>query len=178
MDVNFLIQEAKKGNNEAFTQLIYEHKEQLYRIAYSYLKNEADALEALQEIAFRAYKSIKKLRNPEYFKTWLIRILINYCNDEIKRNNKCVVMEAYDLYEVHDNVGDIYDSIESIDIIPAIYSLKKEYQEVLILRYFEDLKIKEIAYIKRIPEGTVKTNIHRGIKELKSLMEGGQDNGY
>ncbi len=176
LDINILIKEAKKGNDDAFAELMDTCKEQLYRIAYSYLKSETDALEALQETTFRAYKNIKKLRKPEYFKTWLIRILINYCNDEIKRSRKYIAMEEHYISQVHD--GDIYDSLALMDLIPAIYDLKNDYQEVIILRYFEDLKIKEIAYIKDIPEGTVKTKIHRALGELKSLLEGGQKSGY
>lgn len=176
LDINILVKKAKKGNDEAFAELMDTCKEQLYRIAYSYLKSETDALEALQETTFRAYKSIKKLRRPEYFKTWLIRILINYCNDEIKRSRKYIAMEEHHMSQVGD--GDINDSLEFMDIIPAIYGLKKDYQEVIILRYFEDLKINEIAYIKDIPEGTVKTRINRALRELKSLLEGGQKNGY
>lgn len=92
MSIESLVKKAKKGDDQAFYELIIEHKAQMYRIVLSYLKNDADSLEAIQEVTFRAFKQIKKLKEPSFFSTWLIRILINYCIDEQKRKQKVVVV--------------------------------------------------------------------------------------
>lgn len=70
MDPAILIKKAVKGNKEAFYELISLYKEQLYKTAYAYLKNETDALEAIQEVTYRAYKNIKKLKQAHFFLTW------------------------------------------------------------------------------------------------------------
>ena len=64
------------------------HQSRLYRIAYAYLHNEDDALEVIQESTYRAYRNLKKLKQPNYFETWLIRILLNCCADERKRQGR------------------------------------------------------------------------------------------
>lgn len=84
-----LVEKAARGDREAFGELIIMHQEYLYRLAYMYTKNEQDALDAVQECAMRAMISMDKLRKPEYFKTWITRILINsiYLAQKKSRNN-------------------------------------------------------------------------------------------
>ncbi|RLQ91138.1 sigma-70 family RNA polymerase sigma factor [Falsibacillus albus] len=161
MDQLKIIKKAKKGDHEAFYQLMQSHKERLYRIAYSYLKSEADALEAIQETTFRAYRFIKKLKKPEFFSTWLIRILINYCNDELKKRNRIVFSDQ--VIETAGSKEDLYP----IEIEEAINSLDEKYRQVITMKYLHDLKIKEIAMIMDSPEGTIKTWLAKGLRLLK-----------
>lgn len=88
-----LVREAQKGNTAAFSAIMNEHKEKLYRMAYSYFKNEQDALEAVQETAYRALKKIKQIKEPRYIGTWIVRILLNYCADEIKRKKRTIPLD-------------------------------------------------------------------------------------
>lgn len=76
-------QRAIKGNDDAFVKLIGRYKLDLYRTALSYLRNEEEALEAIQEVTYRAYKNIGTVRDAQFVKTWLIRIMINYCIDQL-----------------------------------------------------------------------------------------------
>lgn len=152
-----------KGDDNAFYTLIDRNKEKLYRIAFTYFKNEVDSLEAVQETTYRAYKNIKKLKEPQYFDTWLVRILINYCIDELKRRNR--FNKAYEEAKGLQNI----DS-DKLDIEMALEALRREYKDVIILKYFEDLTIKDIARIMDSPEGTVKTWIHRALMELKEIL--------
>lgn len=89
-----LVKRAIKGDEEAFLELMHSYQEALYRTAISYVKNEEDALEAVQEVTYRAYRSIKTVKEPAYFKTWLIRIMMNYCLDVLKRSNREIVEES------------------------------------------------------------------------------------
>ncbi|UOE94926.1 sigma-70 family RNA polymerase sigma factor [Alkalihalobacillus sp. LMS39] len=162
-----LVVQAKKGNSEAFYELMILNKEKLYRIALSYLRNEQEALEALQEVTYRAFKQIKKLKQPSYFSTWLIRILINYCIDEQKKKGKVITFAEVEQPSYQDNHA------LTLDVQIQITKLRSEYQHVLILRYFQDLTIPEIARVLEKPEGTIKTWIHQAINELKGQWKEG-----
>ena len=137
---------AIRGDAEAFTELMNLHKHQLYRIAFRYLNSEQDALEAIQETTFRAYKSIKKLKEPEYFQTWLIRILINACNDELKRLRVQTPLSGevkqYTLRAINNSSepGGKVD-LQRLDILVALEGLELKYRQVIELKYFEDLTI-------------------------------------
>ncbi|MBS4173380.1 sigma-70 family RNA polymerase sigma factor [Bacillus sp. FJAT-49736] len=170
MELISLVEKAKKGDDTAFYQLVSGQKEQLYRIAMSYLKREEAALEAIQETTFRSYKAIKKLKNPEYFSTWLIRILINYCKDELKKQKRVIH---------HDDLAVIAGAKEEafpFEIEEAVYKLDEKFRDVIILKFFHDMKISDIATLLKCPESTVKTWLYKGLKALKHQLEeeGGQ----
>lgn len=79
---------AMKGDSEAFTSLIKENKKYLYKIAYSYVKNQQMSLDILQESIYKAFVNIKKLKKESVFKTWITKILINECINTIRKNAK------------------------------------------------------------------------------------------
>ncbi|MES1047646.1 sigma-70 family RNA polymerase sigma factor [Heyndrickxia oleronia] len=156
------IKKAKKGDEKAFQQLIQEEKNKLFRIAYLYVKNENDALDIVQETVYKAFISIKQLKEPNYFSTWLTRILINCALDFIRKNKNIIPFA-----EVEDTSEERQPIEEKLDLVEAIRKLENPYKTVIILRYYKDLTIKQIADLLNCPEGTVKTNIHRAISKLK-----------
>jgi RNA polymerase sigma-70 factor (TIGR02954 family) len=160
-----LVKKAQKGDDTAFYELMQGHKEQLYRIAFSYVKNEADAVEAIQELTFRAYKQLRKLNEPSYFSTWLIRILINYCIDE-QRRRKRVVIELTKEESHHDE-----ELSSKLEMKRVLGKLKANYQHVVILKYLHDLTVPEIAKVLERPEGTIKTWLHKALLEMRTMME-------
>lgn len=81
-----LVEKAKKNDENAFNELIYLTQNEMYLIAKSRLKNEDDIADAIQETIIACYKNLRKLRNSSFFKTWLVKILINECNKIYKRN--------------------------------------------------------------------------------------------
>ena len=85
MDIAKLVDMAKKGNDEAFEQLISSVRAKLYRTAYSYVRNEQDALDIYQETIYKAYISLKELKKPESFQSWITRILVSKCIDFIRK---------------------------------------------------------------------------------------------
>ena len=165
---DILVKKAIEDDEEVLFELILGIKDKLYRIAYSYLKNEDDALEAIQETSYRAYLNIRKLKNPDFFKTWITRILINYCCDEVKRKKKFNNCNCF----VKD-IGYAEDNTNLLALKNYINSLDKKYKDIIILKYFEDYTTKEISYIKQIPEGTVKTRLRRGLNILEKKLIGG-----
>lgn len=160
-----LVMRAINGDDAAFTELMDRHKIQMYKMAYSYLRNEDDAVEALQEVTFRAYRALKKIKNPDFFSTWLIRILLNHCMDVQKSKKRMVV----DVGKIEQTV--VYQNHESIEIEQALKEMETKQRELLELKYFHELKITEIAELWQCPEGTVKTRLYKALKILKCKLE-------
>lgn len=162
---------AQKGNKDAFVRLITAAEKSLYRVARAILKSDNECADAIQESILKAYKSMGGLREPQYFKTWLTKILINECNRILKNNKKIIPIEEY--------MDQAYtlDAYEKVEIQEAVNSLEDEFRVVVILFYFEDMAIKDIAQMLEIPEGTVKSRLSRArerlSKQLKILSEGG-----
>ncbi|WP_168413037.1 sigma-70 family RNA polymerase sigma factor [Bacillus salacetis] len=158
------VKKAKKGNDKAFQELIEEEKNKLYRMAYLYVKNENDAIDIVHETIYKAYISIKKVKEPDYFSTWLSKILINTALDFIKKNKKVIPFEEVERLESSEDLH----IAESLDLVDAIDRLEEKYKTVIILRYYKGLQVKEIADMLDCPEGTVKTNLHRAINKLRA----------
>lgn len=161
-----LVKKAIKGDDTAFLQLIHLYKIELYKTALSFLRNEEEALDAVQEVTYRAYKNRKKLKEPIFFKTWLIRIMINYCNDQLKRQKRVVHNEEMILLQ------GVTHNQTVMELKDAMQDLDDRSREILTLKYFHDLKIKEIAETLQCPEGTVKTWLNKALKALRENLEG------
>lgn len=160
-----LAKKAIKGDEEAFLTLMHTYEEALYRTAFSYLKNEGDALEAIQEVTYRAYKGIKTVKEPAYFKTWLIRIMMNYCQDVIKKSNREVLEERIL------TIQGVTEDFTFLELEEALLNLSAYERELLHLKYFEDVKIKDIAVMWNTPEGTIKTRLHKALLALRAGFE-------
>ncbi|TWD93203.1 RNA polymerase sigma (SigV) subunit [Neobacillus bataviensis] len=160
-----LVKKAIKGNKKAIEQLIKQHYERIYRTAYLYVHNEEDALDAVQEATYQAYISIHSLKQPEYFMTWLTRIIIRCAGQILKRRNNIVPLTDELLSNL--TVTNQTDHDEAIHLLNAIGHLKENYRTAIILFYYNDYSIKTISEVMEIPEGTVKTYLSRGKADLK-----------
>ena len=150
-------------------EFIEENQDKLYRIAFSYVKNEDLALDIVQESIEKALRNIKNLKHEEYVKTWFYRILINESLGYIRRNKNttlCQVEDLKDDIEWNDNI-----TIEGIDLYNNIGKLKEKLRTVIILRFFFFLKIEEIARITKTSPNTVKSRLYKGLEELKKLIK-------
>jgi RNA polymerase sigma-70 factor (TIGR02954 family) len=166
MDRTLLVKAAQKGNAEAFAKLLKEHQSKWYRIAFAHFKTEEDALEAMQETAYRAYKGVKQLKDPTYFSTWVTRILLNYCADELKRRQRA----AFHMPEDHPSADEENSAVQTIDIRLAVDQLQPQSKQLIILKYYEDLTITQISHVLDCPDGTVKTRLHKALGELRKLI--------
>lgn len=163
------IKKAINGDKNAFTNIIKDNKEYLYKTAYMYVKDEAKALEILQETIMRGYKGINKLNEPSFFKTWITRILINVAVDTIKREAKITEINESICVELNKS---IYIE-ERLDLYNAVDLLRDKYKTIVIMKYFNDMKIKDISILMDIPENTVKTSLNRAKKELRTILREG-----
>ena len=167
------MKQAKNGNEKAFLKLIEQEKIKLYKMAYMYMKSENDALDIVQETIMKAFIHIKSVKEEKYFSTWITRILINTALEAIRKNNKVVIFDKLIIEPVQSSQQE-----ERMDLLKAIRNLDEKYKTVIILKYYHDLTVSDIAEIVQYPEGTVKTNLHRGLNELKkSFIQGGVDYG-
>ena len=157
-----LVMAAQCGDHEAFHQLVSMNKRKLHSIAVAYLKDENDALEAIQETTCRAYTKLAKLKEPKYFQTWLIRILIRCCIDEQKRKRKMMP-----LFQVTEPLAADLELDFKMSMEMAINLLAPKLRHIIILKYYEDMTLSEIANLLEKPEGTVKTWLNKALKELR-----------
>lgn len=157
---------AKKGNKEAFVRIIRENEKIMYRVAKNYLKSNEDILDAIGETTLKAYEKINTLKDDGYFKTWLIRILINECNYILRKSKNVVLNFEEGLVE------DLHiDTYENLDLKDALELLPISMKLILNLHYYEDLSIKDISKVLDINENTVKTNLRRGRDRLYKLLK-------
>ena len=138
-------------------------KARLYRTALLYLGSEAAAVDAVDEAVYRGFLARKKLRQPEFFATWLTRILINVCNQELRRRKRETTVDI--LPEA---------AVEKFDALPlkeAVERLPLDIRAVIILRYFTGLTLSETAQALGIPPGTVSTRQRKGLSLLRLELE-------
>ena len=154
-------------------EYIKENQEKMYKTAFTYVHDRDEALDIVQESIAKALQNINKLKYEEYVKTWFYRILINESLQHIKKNKR------NNLYEIENLENEIADyseiPIENIEIYKCINKLNEKIRTVIILRFFEDMKIEEIAYSTRTNENTVKSRLYKGIQELKKMIEGAKN---
>jgi RNA polymerase sigma-70 factor (ECF subfamily) len=156
---------AKKGDKDAFIRIIESSKASMYRIAVSILSRPQDVEDAFQNTIIKAYEGIIYLKKNEYFKTWLIRILINECNAILRSNHRVIPIE-----EVEDN-SKVQNEFSKLELTSAVNSLSEDLKIVTTLFYFEDIPQKDIAKILDIPEGTVRSRLSRARNKLYEMLK-------
>lgn len=157
-----LLDRAKGKDPEAFEMLVRNELSGMYRVAASILQNDEDVADAVQETLLICWEKVGTLKNDSYFRTWLIRILINQCNDILRKRKLLVPID-----EIHEtSVVDSYDNKEWKEITKL---LDEKYRTVVELFYVEELSTREIAKVMRLSEANVRIRLSRGRKKLKEL---------
>ena len=157
------VKKAIKGYKDKLANCILEIQNSLYRVSYGILNNEEDAKDAISNTIIKVYENISSLKNAEFFKTWITRILINECNNIIRKNSKYVECEEIEKVKT-DEIN-----ILSIAVRDIINKLGNDFKNIVILYYFDDYSVKEISKILDISTGTVKSRLSRARDELKRL---------
>lgn len=162
------IKAKKKKNQELVEEIILEHYNQYYRLAYSYVHNEDDALDIVQNGAYKAIKGSHTLHNQEYAKTWVYRVMLN----EIFKYAKQPKFISYDAMLETDEKGVGYqeDAYADIDLQRVLDSLAPEEKAIILLRFFEDKKIEEIAELLGENINTIKSRLYRCMKKMRITL--------
>ena len=146
--------------------------EMMYRIAFSYVHNPDDAMDIVQESAYKAIYNAGQVKNEKYIKTWICKIVIHASVDFMKKNQKEIPVEQ--LYEMDE--PRVQDTYQDFDTIQALDSLEEREKAVVILRYFEDRKLEDIAIILDENINTIKSILYRSLKKLKIEIQKGEPN--
>jgi len=163
------IKQSIRGDREALLFLLNQEKEKLYRTAYSYVRNEADALDVFQQTVLLAIESVHQLREPKYFTTWLMKICINASLSVLQKQKNIILIEEFKFNTLSTEIA---TSDEKLDLLDAIYGLDEKYKTVLLLKYYEDLTFEQIAEVLGEPIGTVKSNGKRALAKIKKTLKG------
>lgn len=155
---------GNKKKRDIIEQLLLTNYNKYYRLACSYVHNDADAGDIVQNGAYKAILNSHRLQNIEYAETWVYRIIMNEIFAKYREK------ESVSLDEVFFEQGkeDVY---ENIDLKKAIEALDKEDRAVVVLRYFEDMKLEDIAKVLDENLSTVKSRLYRSMRKLKLQLE-------
>ncbi|MDO7786588.1 RNA polymerase sigma factor [Desulforamulus aquiferis] len=167
--VDELVRKAKQGNRDALIELVMLRKQEYYKLAYVFLGNKEDALDAMEDMIVILYENISRLKKDEAFSTWSKTILVNCCKKILKNNRKTVSIETIEEIVAEDGIE---HKDNQILLEKYLSQLSDKHQEVIRLRYFLDLEYQVIADILKIPLGTVKSRIAYGIERLKECFGG------
>lgn len=153
----------KKMDETDFIRLTLENKLGMYRLAFSILRNEADAEDAVSETVLKAYEKLDNLRNTNKFKSWIMKILVNQAKTMLRGKNRIDLMADMEQLEMSfDNqTGELWSVVSELD---------EEFRNVVILFYYEDMTTREIAKTLQIAEGTVKSRLSRAREKLKQKI--------
>ncbi len=154
------IRKAQRQDKDAFTELMQFYMKDMYRTAIAILMNEEDAADALQDTILTCWEKLYTLRKPEFFKTWMTRILINHCYDIIRHNSAYENIEAYE----EPSKCDEYN----LELKEAYASVDERYRLPMELYYSQGFRMREIAELLSLPLNTIKTRVSRGRKELEA----------
>lgn len=165
-----LIERAKNNDKIAFSELIVAIQKELYLIAKTKLKNHDDIGDAIQETIYKSYKNLRKLKDNSLFKTWIIRILINECNNIYKKRKKHEI--SYEDKEMENYIAN-NDENENVEFELLIKNLSNEEKLLLTLYYCFKYTIKEISKITKIKENTIKGKLARARNKIRNQLEEG-----
>ncbi len=141
---------------------LWQARESVYRVAYTYVRNEADALEVVSETYAKAITKLETLKSPEFAKTWLTRIAINTSLDLLRqRKEHLTLVEA----------SSVLASAPEDSLHLQLLALPIDFRTILVLRFYEDMKLQEISDLLDIPLSTVKYRLYNGLSVLRIQID-------
>ena len=178
-----LVLRAQKGDMGAFEELVARHRDKIYARAYSMMRNEEEAIDLPQEAWVKAWQRLAQFQGDSSFATWLTRIVINLCLDQIRRQKR---HRAESIEAMDDESGGVERQMEPIITNPterlergelrkrideAMGKLSKEHRTVLVLHEFEEMEYKEIAKVMGCSIGTIMSRLFYARRRLASLLQ-------
>ena len=178
-----LVARARDGDRAAFDQLVVRHEDRVYNMALRMLGNADDALDLAQEVFLSAYRALGTFESKSLFSTWLYRVTVNRCRDELRRRATVKHTRPRPLgaplgddapSDPPARTGSPVDAAiqrESLDLVAdAVAALPADAREALVLRDVEGLEYEEIAAVLEVPLGTVRSRLHRARSLLRDRL--------
>jgi RNA polymerase sigma-70 factor (ECF subfamily) len=154
---------------EALVEFIRDNQDKFYRLAYGYVHDRDTALDMVQDAVIRALEKVMFLRNPDYMRTWFYRILVNVCLTHLKRDKGRLNAEMPE--NMAEPVNHIDCLVEQMDLRRALSALSPEQKTLIMLRFWEDMKLQDIADVTGKKLSTVKAQLYRATRQLREEYE-------
>lgn len=168
MDTIHLVKKARAGDKEALLTLIMQQKQDYYRLAYTYMGNDEDAMDAMEDMIVIIFENIDRIKKPDAFYSWSKTILVNCCRKLLRKKKNLLSWEA-----AGEESHEVFRELDQQMALERQLSLLNEkHREVLKLRYYLDLDYQQIADTLKIPLGTVKSRISTGLTKLAEGLGG------
>jgi RNA polymerase sigma-70 factor (ECF subfamily) len=172
-----LVARAQSGDVDAFEELVKRYRNDVYGLAYQYMRNREEAWDISQEVFIKAYRSLGGFRGESGFKTWLMRITSNQCKDHLKKRKLPVVdlgEEDHEQFAGNEpNAGERADATElGRAIEKAVDALPEIHRTAFVLREYQDLSYQEMADVMQCNIGTVMSRLHHARKKLQQALQG------
>lgn len=161
-------QESLETVKKLLTDYIVGHQDSFYRLAFSYCKNQEAALDIIQEAILKAFSHLSSLKDPDLIRPWFYRILVNESLTYLRKNKRLIPMLEENM--IPDNPGHT-DLSTSLTLYQEIDRLDEKLKTIIILRFFEDMKLEDIAAVTNCNLNTVKSRLYRALKLLKQSIE-------
>lgn len=163
-EVGIFIEKFKNGDNDSFVNLMNCVKNDLYRVIFAIIQNEQNSLEVFQEVTYKAFLNLKRLKQSQFFKTWITRIAINESRNFIKKNSKIVYLSEYD------EQSKIQDNETKLDFEKALNTFDINTKSVLVMKLYLDYTFQEISKTLEKSESTIKSIYYTSLEKLKELL--------
>lgn len=161
--MNNLVKRAQRRDADAFTELMQSQMQNMYKTAWAILHNDEDAADAISDTILTCWEKLGQLKQTEFFKTWMTRILINQCNNTLKQRKRVLPVD-----EIREASG-LSQEYENVEWMETLRSLDEKYRLVIILYYVNGLSTTEISKILHMPVSTVRTRLSRGRNQMALL---------
>lgn len=172
MNVVRLVKKAKKGSKDALMELIMAEKDAMYRLAYTYMGNEHDAMDVLEEMIVRLYENIGQLKKEEAFYSWSKTILVNLCRKTLRNQKKVVLIDNWQSSKEEEQMTSTNLNVQQLEIAEMLSILSENQKEAIQMKYFLDLDYQTIADLTNVPVGTVKSRVFQGLRRMKDHFGG------
>ena len=173
-DQEHIIARARRGDADAFEQLVEAYRNQVFRLALRMCGNEADADEVAQEAFLSAWKGLPNFRGESRFSTWLYQLTTHAAIDLLRREKRQAAAEDIDGITAADDAPSPQQQAERAEtrreVRAALMQLPEEYRQVLLLRFMQELSYEEIGQALKLPAGTVKSRLNRAKAQLKDIL--------
>jgi len=182
-----VIESCKAGDEKAFSEIVFSYQKKVFNIAYRMLGNMEEAKDLAQEVFVSVFESIKDLREDLKFDAWLTQITLNHCRNRLKYLKRRRYFDSESLNDpIETEDGNmprpIYDPSDNPEILwekkwtqqfiqQGLLKLKEDQRELIVLRDLQGFSYEEMGKIFNLPEGTIKSKLHRARMDLKGILE-------